>query len=807
MSRPEARDRSRASRGEPIDGATLEALVRSTGLDVRHLVPGYRRLRGGGDAVFAFTLEARPDRSTEETIECQAYLRRFGRPGRQAEVEAKWATLKPRPTVLGSGFRPLPDGGGILFLFPNDLRLRSLFQVTDRKKLKRLITAMPGFADHGWRVSGKGSSIETVRYKPEHRYVARLELGLARDGEPVTERRTVYLRQFDDRRGSRIEAIARCLHGELGEHRVPAPIGTLLDGTTYLEAGVGGVPWIECPDPPAADLGERLAALHAVRVRPFGVSRSDSARARGDALLETLVNEGVLTRDDAEDLARRLRCVEPTDFAPTLVHGDLHLHQVIVGNEGPVLVDLERCVLDDPLRDVGGLLAHARAVGDEGRPGFDADRFRDDFVRAYCSRTPSRRDTDLLFHEALAHLERAILPVRRGVPEARRRSREHVEQAAASLDAAMRAGRLPASHDRASASSPALTTIEQDGYRLERAYPRRKGPWPCVLKHQEDGHAYGTLDPSTRDIVPVRPEEDPLLATSLDLLDGGELIAYRPGQRAVIRTTCPEGTAYSKILPVKKARAVASRLAILSPRPEPPFPEIPTVRADESRPGIVTIEALEGETLRERLAAVQNEDAADASIVGRVARSLVAFQEHMPAEADGVLQEGFDAPLDDLLYWDGIVREHDTLESVAQAAVTIRVAGALREVPFANHRPVLVHGDLHDGNVLLGPDGVGYLDLDGLALGHAAFDPANLAAHLCLHALENGLSGEEGARDADGLLDAYEASGGRASRAALEAYLALCLARTACVHRFRRRTRPLVPELLREAARRLERLR
>ena len=91
--------------------------------------------------------------------------------------------------------------------------------------------------------------------------------------------------------------------------------------------------------------------------------------------------------------------------------------------------------------------------------------------------------------------------------------------------------------------------------------------------------------------------------------------------------------------------------------------------------------------------------------------------------------------------------------------------------------PGLLHRDLHDGQILLAPDGtIGLLDADTLARGEPALDLGNLVAHLERFA-------PDPAAATDALLDGYDPPADTARR--LGAYTDAARLRLDCVYAFR----------------------
>jgi len=190
--------------------------------------------------------------------------------------------------------------------------------------------------------------------------------------------------------------------------------------------------------------------------------------------------------------------------------------------------------------------------------------------------------------------------------------------------------------------------------------------------------------------------------------------AYRPTRRAVVevRVDGPvKGRVlYFKVLPLARARSVARRHRQLTAAGLP----VPRLVGSAGRQGIVAIEALGGATLTEALSttALLPAPAAVLELSQRFAVSGVRGSRDPRAFADPVRHVGL---LSELL-------PHRANEIAGLARVASEVDAAL----------VGVHGDLHPGQLLLGPDGAitGVLDVDGAGQGYLAHDAGNLIAHL-----------------------------------------------------------------------------
>lgn len=212
-----------------------------------------------------------------------------------------------------------------------------------------------------------------------------------------------------------------------------------------------------------------------------------------------------------------------------------------------------------------------------------------------------------------------------------------------------------------------------------------------------------------------------------------ELVAYRPGRRAVLRAPHTQGTAWVKIVRPSRVDRIAGIHGTLRAHGLP-TPEVlawspegllvlgeahgAPADARDAPPPAALIDAIDA--LRTRLAAAP---------LGVPARASLSAQQHWYAN-----------------------RLADSLAGSAPAQalardVAARARDALEAAPFAEGGAgVTVHGDLHLGQIFLGPDGAvtGLIDLDTAGGG----DPADDSAAFLAHALASVAMAQEGAGSA-----------------------------------------------------------
>jgi hypothetical protein len=219
--------------------------------------------------------------------------------------------------------------------------------------------------------------------------------------------------------------------------------------------------------------------------------------------------------------------------------------------------------------------------------------------------------------------------------------------------------------------------------------------------------------------------------------------AYRPTRRAVVElrpATGEEPAAYRKVMGGRNAHRVRDRALALADvhRVLSATLPVPPVLHHDPECGVVTLGRLPGDTLRSRLrGGLTLPPASD------VADLLNALKTSPDAGADG----------DPARYAD--VRRHViTLAALLpdRAAELAQLQSCVGEVggPLG-----LLHGDLHDGQLLVESDRItGLLDLDGVGRGPIALDVGRLLANI---EVAEGHS-PDGARVAPGYARAVEAA-------------------------------------------------
>ena len=391
---------------ELLSSEAATAHLSAAGVEVAKAEPTYIRHKPGETTIVAFRFTL-PDAS-----HTWGYAHWCMDPRRADEIYSKATTLRPRPSAMGAGLSRL-DPHTVLYAFPNDARLRQLRWYTNPRKLKRSLQAVVGPEQ---RLSKRRTSVSVLRYKPERRVVAKLELGTA-DGL----RRPLVLRYSTKQQASQLASISRHLlsHGVA----VPAPVAQLEDGRVCLDEFIEGNELRgeirlgrgdEVPSR-AKQLANALSAFHATPP-PLVVERrtplAELAHARQGLLgLASFVPDldGV-----ARALTQKLVSELPVSTSrEVLVHGDLHAKNILVDRDDMTFVDLERVAVGPAAIDLGCFRAHAIALGIR-QPGWSptALEHADATIDRYRSHAGSGPPPAVPWHTAIGLIDQALLVVR-----------------------------------------------------------------------------------------------------------------------------------------------------------------------------------------------------------------------------------------------------------------------------------------------------------------------------------------------------------------------------------------------------------
>ncbi len=370
----------------------------AAGYSITGATPSYVRHKPNETTIVAYRL------ATLDGGETWGYAHWCRRPDRADQIHHKATTLRLRESTIGPGLARLDDHT-VFYSFPNDARLRRLRWYTDPRKIKR---AFESLTAPGERISGSATSVTVLRYKPERRVVARVDLTTSRRQEAL------LVRYSTRRHADRLSGLA----AHLRRHCVdtPAPVAQLDNNHVTVDQYVDGVQArhaIRAGTLDPAAMAAAIGRLHTTVPPATGrrTAAGDLERVRhGLAGLSTWHPD---LAEPAQAVAAGLQQRLPVSNQQVLLHGDLHTKNMVVYDHRVIFVDLERVAVGPAAIDLGFLNAHAIALGVR-RPGWSpwaADHARS-VIDHYQLGHGILPVGALAWHTALGLAEQAVLVVR-----------------------------------------------------------------------------------------------------------------------------------------------------------------------------------------------------------------------------------------------------------------------------------------------------------------------------------------------------------------------------------------------------------
>lgn len=316
---------------------------------IERATPTYIRYKPGTNCLVAYRIDG--DDGTE------LYAKVHGR-----DSDAKLRKATETTAVeggLGPGRFAIEEAGIVVSVFPNDAKLRAIRRLGDPEARRRLLSRVLPDRPELW-----DGRVETLRYKPERRYVARLSSSAA---APVA------LKFTSEEDFASVNANAKRYRSR-EVLRLPERIGVLKShGVLALEwiEGVSLADALLGPESPAQSMGRVAAALGELHERrgkklPMRSAEHESARLHG--LATTIATLWPPLAQRAGDLAARMAARMPDPgLEACMVHGDFYDAQVLLCDERVAVLDLDRAVRACPLLDLATFIAHLERSAAMGR--------------------------------------------------------------------------------------------------------------------------------------------------------------------------------------------------------------------------------------------------------------------------------------------------------------------------------------------------------------------------------------------------------------------------------------------------------
>jgi len=302
---------------------------------------GYIRYKPGTNCLASYQLE-----TMEATVRVYAKAH-----GPDSAEKLQKARHKPGvPGLLGAGRLVLEEEKMVVSFFPNDTKLKVLSRLAEPEARRGILEKLLPQAPELWE-----GSLQTLRYKPERRYVARLLAG----GE---SRVTLKAYTPEDYRAAETNAgafepggalrLARRL-GRSARHGIVAfewrPGLSLRTALSNPGLAAGSV----------RTAGAALAALHRQDGRGLSSPHPELELDALTRVLREIQTTAPHLGDLADQLAQRLAPgLSSGPSEPRPIHGDFYDEQVLLDGDAATILDLDRAVLGEPAADLGLFIAH-----------------------------------------------------------------------------------------------------------------------------------------------------------------------------------------------------------------------------------------------------------------------------------------------------------------------------------------------------------------------------------------------------------------------------------------------------------------
>ncbi len=331
------------------------------------------------------------------------------------------------PGPFGPGRIVLTQKASLISVFPNDSKLKALALLADehgQKRLFRPFTPEPA----GWR----NTSVHTLRYKPERRYVCQLRFS---DGaSAVLKFYTAAGYQAASNNAAAFESrgplrIARRI-GHSARHCILA--FEWLPGQLLSEA-------LSDPDlkfERLATVGAALACLHNQIFTGLVPLAREAEASSLLALAEWLSfvcphlarRANSLSRKLVTRLMQKLPVKRPT-------HGDFYAKQILLADDTVAILDLDEAVLADPAADVGLFIAHLERDALRGTLAPDrVEPISQMLIEGYCRAARDLLAGHIALYTAAALFRLAPDPFRHREPDWPERTEALLERAEQILD-------------------------------------------------------------------------------------------------------------------------------------------------------------------------------------------------------------------------------------------------------------------------------------------------------------------------------------------------------------------------------------
>lgn len=658
------------------------------------------------------------------------------------------------PSLLGPGRLVRDDLTVVVSVFPNDRAIRVLPRLDQTEARRHLLERV--FRGHPEFWTG---TIQTLRYKPERRYVGRLLV----NNQPVAVLK-FYTEETFPAAFAASEALA-----EAGTLRLAPRFGRSRRHHVLAQGWCSGrlladelTTGRQAPAELGA-VGAALADLHAYPSDELPVrTHKDEAlalRAAAEAVAVLLPAVAARASAAAGKIAKYLG--DEPDERRT-IHGDFYARQVLLADAGAILLDTDETAIGNPAVDLGQFLAHLERDVLAGRlPRNQAQAVQEGLLEAYARATLRRIPARVSAYTAAALFRLAPAPFREGEPTWPERIAAIVDRAEEILGqpgTARGSGPArPAQHGRGRAR---VTVVDSLGAGTDPAMP-------FVVRALDPHHAQLRLAAAFG-------------FQGNAALSAIRVVRHKPGRRCVVEYEVVVGRAGRADQP----QTVMGKMRAKGPdwaghRLQEAFQRAGLTGL--SRAGLCVAEPLgiipdmhmvlqrklAGEPSSQQLAGPDGPD-----LARRIAIAIHQLhQADVPAERRHTMADEL-CILHERLARLAIERPELAARLARLLARCDRLAGSMPPVPQRG-----IHRDFYADHVLVDGPRLGLIDFDLYCAGDPALDVGNFQAHLTEHALRHTGDASVLAEQEAALADQFARLAGPAVCRRVTAYALLTLVR------------------------------
>jgi hypothetical protein len=309
---------------------------------------------------------------TGTSVECLLSARFYESGGSQSRyLKAKSSRMSKRQPGAHSTAWLLhfPELDCVVWVFPNDRKLKSLPLLNDEKQLREIM--FPNLIKQHWGEDWTLARLhsERIHYLPEHTCCVRTQLVLKHAQTSENTIQLLYGKTYYNNQGSEAFKVMTQLWDsdvrKQGLLAIPQPVAYLPDYKVLWQHSVPGRPvldWVKT-DPSFYqrfdEIAGQVAALHQSRIKVAQQITRTQLCQKLNAVVKLTAHVKPAINQILQPLVAELASINSPALVRTeaILHGDLHLKNMLADDSQIYLIDLDDIHRGDPLQDIASLIA------------------------------------------------------------------------------------------------------------------------------------------------------------------------------------------------------------------------------------------------------------------------------------------------------------------------------------------------------------------------------------------------------------------------------------------------------------------